>query len=84
MKLEIKRGKSKICIKICNLFAYMKKKQYLCGGFFFHTNTGERTPIKQSSAGGLFLDSSHEHLQRWCYHLGGKIARLLFLVTKYF
>jgi hypothetical protein len=46
--------------------------------FSFIRTAGERTPIKQSSAGGLFLDSISEHLKWWCYHFGGKIARLLF------
>lgn len=78
MKLEIKRRKSKICNKIAICLLIWKK----CSTFALEScefsNTGERSPIKQSGAGGLFFDSSSEHLQGWCYHLGGKIARLLF------
>lgn len=76
MKLEIKRRKSKICNKIGDLFAYVKKKQYLCIRKLRNTNTGERSPIKQSGAGGLSFGSVF--LYSALSFLGGKIARLFF------
>ena len=45
-------------LKNCDLFAYVGKMYYLCTRKlrdFIYRTAGERSPIKQSSAGGLFL-----------------------------
>ena len=71
-KFDLKTEKFARCLRMWKKSSTFADES--CEISFIRT-AGERTPIKQSSAGGLFLDSGSRFST---IVFGGKIARLLF------